>query len=78
MTAFDNHLKRKKMPSIEDKTTIELLEQIAQGMLSQPQSEALNELNARIVKQGDADDYVNANNVPEMRGGIRPYHLPHV
>lgn len=78
MNAFDNHKKKKAMPSIQDKTTKELLDIIQAGFLSQPQGEALTELYAREVKQGDADDYVNGNGVAEFRGGTRPFHAPHV
>ena len=69
MTAF-NH-KFKKMPSIENQTTMQLLAIVESNTL-QPGLAALNELKAREIKQGDSD------NTAQVKGGLRPEHVPRV
>jgi hypothetical protein len=59
----------------QTKDTKELLDKIAEGMLTSPQWQALNELYVREIKQGDSDDFVQ-NNKNITRGGIRPKHAP--
>lgn len=77
MSAFDpikKHKNKKDMP-VTNLDTSELLDQISAGMLSQPQSEALTELYARVIKENDSDDHV-VSSTPAWRGGIRPKHAP--
>lgn len=62
--------KKIKTKNMEEQTTAQLLETIQAGFLSQPQSEALDELFARIIKQNDVDDSA------QHRGGVRPNHAP--
>lgn len=76
MTAFDS-TKNKFMPT--DYTALDtdqLIEVIEQGMLSQPQSAALNEMKDRIVKVGNVDDVVNGNGEHVFAKGVRPKHVP--
>ena len=58
------------MPDITALDTKDLLDQIQAGPLTQPESEALTELYARIIKDGDSDA------TAKVIGGIRPKHHP--
>jgi hypothetical protein len=61
--------KIKKMPDLNNLTTIELLEGLAQYVHTSGQA-IYAEIMSRKVEASDADD------TPSSRGGIRPYNAP--
>lgn len=70
--AFDPIKKQNKM----ENNTEDLI-----GIISDPNNllwqAALDELKGRIILENDPDDIVEQG-VEVTRGGIRPYHSPHV
>ena len=63
------------MPNIQNLTTQQLLDQVGSAPLNSSQQAALAELNARVIKDGDADD-IEFGGEKTTEGGIRPKNQP--
>lgn len=73
MSAFDNHKKHKKMPSDANKTTLELIAEIKDGLFGNQTAliaKCDEMLNNRVIDDNDTGVE------PEGKGGVRPTRAP--
>lgn len=69
------------MPDVATMETNDLYAEVYNWMAANPltqyQSEVIEELSGRIVKENDPDD-IQTNGQNTLRNGIRPYRTPRV